>query len=71
MAYWQKVKGTLIEEYPIVKKSKECSPRWIDGLIIKNGDFKQFGLDESKDETIFPFHICIIVISFITYFLKL
>lgn len=41
LAYWKKVKGTLIEEYPIVKKSKECSARWIDGLIIKNGEFKQ------------------------------
>ena len=41
LAYWKKVKGTLIEEYPIVKKSKDCSSRWIDGLIIKNGDFKR------------------------------
>ena len=36
LAYWKKVKGTLIEEYPIVKRSKDCSRRWIDGLIIKN-----------------------------------
>ena len=40
-------------------------------MFTKNGDFKQFGLDESKDETIFPFHICIIVISFITYYVLL
>lgn len=35
------IKGTLIEEYPIVRKDKNCSPRWIDGLIIKGGEFKR------------------------------
>jgi len=50
LAYWKKVKGTLIEEYPIVKRSKDCSRRWIDGLIIKNEEFKQ--LTSYKDNDI-------------------
>ena len=56
LAYWEKVKGTLIEEYPIVRRSKECSPRWIDGLIIKDNKFEKLiayednGIDlEGKD----------------------
>jgi hypothetical protein len=36
IAYWKKVKGTLIEEYPIVKQEKNCGRRWLDGLIIRN-----------------------------------
>tara|TARA_Y100001970_G_scaffold250457_1_gene322216 strand:+ start:465 stop:872 length:408 start_codon:yes stop_codon:yes gene_type:complete len=49
LAYWKKVKGTLIEEYPIVRKSKDCSPRWIDGLIIKGGEFKQLTSYDEND----------------------
>jgi hypothetical protein len=41
LAYWEHIKGTLIEEYPIVNKGKDCSPRWIDALIIKDGDYKK------------------------------
>ena len=41
LAYWEKVGGTLIEEYPIVLKGNGCSPRWVDGLIIKNGEKKR------------------------------
>ena len=35
--YWRKVGGTLIEEFPIVKRSKTAAPRWIDGVIIYGG----------------------------------
>ena len=41
IAYWKKVGGTLIEEYPVVKQSKYNSRRFIDGVIIKNGEFKK------------------------------
>ena len=48
LAYWERVKGTLIEEYPIVRKSKDCSPRWLDALIIKGGDHKRLPAYESS-----------------------
>lgn len=35
-AYWQKTGGTLIEEFPVVKRGKNHSGRWIDGIIILN-----------------------------------
>lgn len=36
--YWQKIGGTLIEEFPAVRKSDTCGPRRIDGVIIKDGE---------------------------------
>lgn len=51
--YWQQVGGTLIEEFRAVVSSKGCSNRWIDGVIIKGGEFrtaKKTGVDiEGKD----------------------
>ena len=35
--YWRSVGGTLIEEFPAVKKSSTNSARWLDGLIILDG----------------------------------
>jgi len=37
-------------------------------MFTEKGEFKQFGLDESKDQTIFPFYICIILIAFVSYY---
>lgn len=36
--YWHKIGGTLIEEFPAVKKSDTCGPRLIDGVIIKDSE---------------------------------
>jgi hypothetical protein len=30
--YWKRMGGTLIEEFPVVKRSKTAAPRWIDGV---------------------------------------
>lgn len=32
--YWEKVGGTLIEEFPVVKQSKDNGHRYIDAIII-------------------------------------
>lgn len=37
-------------------------------MFNEHGEFKSLGLNESKDETIIPFHIAIILLSFITYY---
>ncbi|MCH8905110.1 MAG: hypothetical protein IIA45_14485 [Bacteroidetes bacterium] len=39
-AYWKQVKGTLIEEFPVVKRGPNNSGRWIDAVIIINEEFK-------------------------------
>ena len=41
LAYWEHIKGTLLEEYPVVVRGKDCSPRWIDAIIIKGGEHKR------------------------------
>ena len=33
-AYWKQVGGTLVEEYPIVKRSPTCGPRRLDAVIL-------------------------------------
>lgn len=38
--YWRQVRGTLIEEFCAVRRVPGCAGRWIDGVIIKNGEFK-------------------------------
>ena len=38
--YWEQVGGTLVEEFPAIKKGQSCSVRHLDGLIIKNGTHK-------------------------------
>ena len=38
--YWKQVGGTLIEEFPVVKPSKDKGRRVIDAIIIPNGDKK-------------------------------
>lgn len=32
--YWSKIGGTLVEEYPVVRRTSAQSPRKIDGLIL-------------------------------------
>ena len=34
--YWQRIGGTLVEEFPAVNCSGTCGQRLIDGIIIKN-----------------------------------
>ena len=36
-AYWNKIGGTLVEEFPIVNKNENSARRIIDGLIIIDG----------------------------------
>jgi len=38
--YWQQVGGTLIEEFCAVSRSPGCAARTLDGVIIKNGEFR-------------------------------
>jgi hypothetical protein len=38
--FWHKVGGTLIEEFPAVKRGKDRSQRLIDGVLIPYGEFK-------------------------------
>jgi hypothetical protein len=35
--YWQRVGGTLIEEFCVVPRSRACGIRLLDGVIIKDG----------------------------------
>lgn len=35
--YWKQVGGTLVEEFPAVKRGPTWSSRWLDGIIIKDG----------------------------------
>lgn len=36
--YWRQVGGTLIEEFVAVRRTKDCGPRLLDGVIIKDGE---------------------------------
>ena len=38
--YWQQVGGALIEEFVAVKRTSTCGVRILDGVIIKDGDFR-------------------------------
>ena len=33
-AYWQRVGGTLVEEFPVVRRTRRNGPRYIDAVII-------------------------------------
>lgn len=35
--YWRKVGGTLIEEFPAVRRTEACGQRLIDGVILLDG----------------------------------
>lgn len=38
--YWRQVGGTLIEEFVAVRRTKDCGPRLLDGVIIKDGEHR-------------------------------
>jgi hypothetical protein len=38
--YWQQRGGTLVEEFPAVKRGPTWSPRWLDGLILLGGSHR-------------------------------
>lgn len=44
--YWEKVGGTLIEEFPLVRRSEHSSARWADGLVIPDGETRIAKPDE-------------------------
>lgn len=38
--YWQQVGGTLVEEFVAVKRTATCGVRILDGVIIRDGEFR-------------------------------
>ena len=38
--YWDKVGGTLVEEFPVVKRSTTSAQRLLDGLIVFDGKIR-------------------------------
>jgi hypothetical protein len=38
--YWQQVGGTLIEEFPAVARTETCGGRWVDGVIVLDGEHR-------------------------------
>lgn len=38
--YWNQVDGTLIEEFPAVRRTEGCGQRLMDGVILLNGPLK-------------------------------
>lgn len=37
-AYWSQVGGTLIEEFPVVRRTATCGQRLLDAVILPNGE---------------------------------
>jgi len=48
--YWRRVGGTLILEFPLVKRSPTSSPRRLDGLILPDAERRQLRWSEFKVE---------------------
>lgn len=44
--YWQRVGGTLIEEFPVVRRTSTCAQRLLDGLIVLDGNNRIAKADE-------------------------
>lgn len=44
--YWASVGGTLVEEFPVVRKSSSCAQRLLDGLIVFDGKTRLAKADE-------------------------
>lgn len=44
--YWASVGGTLVEEFPVVRKSSSCAQRLLDGLIVFDGEKRIAKADE-------------------------
>jgi len=39
--YWQRIGGTLVEEFPVVAASSTCGPRRLDAVILPDGEFRR------------------------------
>jgi hypothetical protein len=50
LRYWERVGGTLCEEFPLVARRVDASGRWADGLIVKGGDFERRKLSPADVE---------------------
>ena len=37
-AYWKKVGGTLVEEFPVVRRTSTNGARYLDAIILPNGE---------------------------------
>ena len=48
--YWLSVGGTLVEEFPVVRRSSSCAQRLLDGLIVLDGNNRIAKADEIKVE---------------------
>ncbi len=48
--YWQSVGGTLIEEFPVVRRTSTCAQRLLDGLIVLDGNNRIAKADEISIE---------------------
>lgn len=48
--YWQSVGGTLVEEFPVVRRSASNAQRLLDGLIVLDGNNRIARADEIKIE---------------------
>jgi hypothetical protein len=47
--YWQLVGGTLVLEFPLVRRSTTSSPRRVDGLILPNAEYRVLWRSELKE----------------------
>jgi hypothetical protein len=48
--YWQRVSGTLILEFPLVKRSSTSNPRRVDGLILPDAEHRMVRWSKFKVE---------------------
>jgi hypothetical protein len=39
-AFWRTVGGTLVTEFPVVRKSSTCGPRRLDAVILPDGELR-------------------------------
>jgi hypothetical protein len=39
-AFWRTVGGTLVPEYPAIERGHDQAPRWIDGVILLDEEFR-------------------------------
>jgi hypothetical protein len=48
--YWHSVGGTLVEEFPVVRRTATCAQRLLDGLIVLDGNNRIAKADEISIE---------------------
>lgn len=46
--YWHSMGGALFLEFPLVRRSADSSPRWLDGLIVPDLDEKKWRWSEAS-----------------------